>query len=486
MEENCWMKGVFRSRTQLIITPQKVFLSCSLDRSPLHVLSSTSNCIAICKYNILQTQPLLESLYQSPVYDHCHYPNVVQANCHITEEFSKDTSEDTSPQPLENSVYYMLNVAESFLTKYSFYEEETVWFRFSLSYPLERVYLQISNESSIEYSTEKHIRDAIDQMCADSKKEFIIFHSNFEYIHQPPPKRLTTTSSPSLNDSPDKNDTVDKMLSLPPPLFFDVLGTAPTLQGHLTSNTCVTVVLSEQQEGVTRFARTGTLEPKRPHTQIVHCDNGEDDDTFHKTLTSPAHLGSPIPNKLRSASLSSASDFRFDDSGLPELAELSDQPSSLPPPSLTSSKFSIEIRPVFEFKLQYHFILLPKHVALQFNIFNLHNVLIHAGASGPVHSSLSTKLDIVLTLNNCFISQEEEEGENLLLKEKKHIAIVRLYENEKELEQYISQKSLGRIYDTNDLNSAYIHPELFFYLFPETLSISQHRYLVEIEVGINA
>ena len=69
----------------------------------------------------------------------------------------------------------------------------------------------------------------------------------------------------------------------------------------------------------------------------------------------------------------------------------------------------------------------------------------------------------------------EKEGERM------HLAIAILYENEAELEKYVPPGVLGRKSDLSAHGSAFIHPSLLFFLFPETLS-STRKFFVNIRV----
>jgi len=88
-----------------------------------------------------------------------------------------------------------------------------------------------------------------------------------------------------------------------------------------------------------------------------------------------------------------------------------------------------------------------------------------------------TKLsDVTVTLHTNSVSSKSVTG-------RRHMAVVFLYEVEFELEQYIPPHSLGSEYDTAAMTMAYIHPQLLFFLFPETLSPSR-RFFIRMKVQI--
>ena len=133
-----------------------------------------------------------------------------------------------------------------------------------------------------------------------------------------------------------------------------------------------------------------------------------------------------------------------------------------------SDGYVIEVVSVPSFKLQSQYIVLPKETAIKHGIYHCQNVCIEAAEEGGKKGSVSSLSDVTIPL---FIDNEEGPGKRA------HMAIAFLYEDEFELEHYIPPQSLGMDYDTAALTLAYIHPQLLFFLFPETLSSSNHYYL---------
>lgn len=494
--EDVWLKGVIKCR-ESSLAPQRVLLSCSIEVPPL--ASSSFSCIAICKYGTLKTQPLLDGPYVEPDYDSVCYPNVVQVSCSVDRRSSVRKRDGSGS---EGDLCFSLYVSPSFLDTFSFFEDERVWFRSSNPTSLNKVYLSYAPSDSI---SEDLVKKSVTQLYSLSKHELVIFNQSFKYTYQPSPEEeflinehqdesgsstnelLPTTVSGSeipLTDSRNEmgGDYVDTATT--PYMVFDVLATTPIQQGYMSDKTEIVLIFDESE---TNFSRVDTLEAKGVSPGGNESEDDDEDDIFIEPMASPQRYGSNTPVKHRSASFSSASDFRYDDSSFQEPLGEETQPQSIPQ-TMGTSRFEIEVRPVDGFKLQYHFILLPKSHALQFNIYELHNVLVKALCSHPVQRQAPpTYRDLVIHLRNGLRGEEEEEEEedeeeHALCEEKKHITIVRLYENERDLEPFFPHTRLGHKLGGHALKIAYIHPELFFYFFPQTLPVNPRHYMIEIEV----
>lgn len=210
-------------------------------------------------------------------------------------------------------------------------------------------------------------------------------------------------------------------------LTFQVLECSPVLQGKITNNTVITLLPSPNTLSsdfqLSRHRRS-TREEGKAHADLAV----------------------------------SASDLRF----------LSEE-------EVTTEGYVIEVVSVASFKLQSQYIVLPKETAIKHGIYHCQNVLIEAAEEANRRSPVSNLSEVTVPL---FISNEDEKS----LSKRAHMAIAFLYEDEFELEHYIPPPSLGMDYDTSALTLAYIHPQLLFFLFPETLSPSVHYYL-HIKVG---
>lgn len=204
-------------------------------------------------------------------------------------------------------------------------------------------------------------------------------------------------------------------------LNFHVLECVPILQGKIVKATTVTFLPS-----LSTTSCIGQLSRRRRSTREERKGHGE--------------------------SAASASDLEF-----------------LNEEDVATEGYVIEVVSMGSFKLQSQYIVLPKETAIRHGIFHCQNVLLEAEeVNNRSHISSLSELTVPLFIDN--------EGDKAPAK-RTHMAIALLYEDEFELEHYISPPSLGMEYDTAALTLAYIHPQLLFFLFPETLSYSLHYYL---------
>lgn len=136
--------------------------------------------------------------------------------------------------------------------------------------------------------------------------------------------------------------------------------------------------------------------------------------------------------------------------------------------------YVIEAASVAALKLQSQYVVLPKETAIKHGIYHCQNVLIEAAEMSRKRTPVSGLADVTVPL---FVNNDCEP------EKRTHMAIAFLYEDECELEHYVPPSALGMDYDTTSLTLAYIHPQLLFFLFPETLSISV-RYHLLIKVSV--
>ena len=470
--ESLWTRGQFILNNNLLSTPRRVVICPSKEVRYLSHFSNVS-CIAICKRGCLQSRPVDKEAFQVPSYENCRYPNVILAECYLKDPLD-DSAQFGVIQYLPE-VYYSLHVCANFLQNYSFYENEIVWFRSSEPYPLDKIYLTLSSDNSLIHDTPNaSIQNTLSQIYQHCNDTTIIFHQRFKFLHQlstnnkqktPEEEFLLSNSSCSPSD-------------LLPPVVFDVLGTTPFLQGKLTSKTHIIVVSSSDS------SEESTVIESIEKTEDIEDD---DDDALYHDPSSSLQRYNSDSSRMRSVSLSSASDLKFEASG-PFEPPIEENPSmSLSQVPNQPSRLILEALPATShYRLQYHFILLPKEQARQFHMFDLQNVLIKTYSASPAHSRTHSIKDMVIQLNNDLVKRKEEEQQRdawMGWSMRKHLAIVRVYDNERELETLLPQLSLGRSYTVNELSAAYLHPELFFTLFPETLSLTSRRYLIEIEVS---
>lgn len=204
-------------------------------------------------------------------------------------------------------------------------------------------------------------------------------------------------------------------------LSLQVLECSPVLQGRITKDTVITFL---------------------PPSDILSCDS-----RISRRCKSTREEG-----RVHVESAASASDLHF-------LNVANSGPESC----------VIEAVSVGSFKLQSQYIVLPKETAIKYGIYHCQNVWIEAAEESNKRPSAYSLSDVTVPL---FTSNDDRE-----LVKRTHMVIAFLYEDECELEQYIPPTSLGMDYDTASLTLAYIHPQLLFFLFPETLSHSAHYHL---------
>ena len=145
--------------------------------------------------------------------------------------------------------------------------------------------------------------------------------------------------------------------------------------------------------------------------------------------------------------------------------------SSLGEEESERDEYVIEVVSVASFKLQSQYIVLPKETAKKHGIHHCQNVMIEAAPQKTGKKRATPTLSDV-TVPLCIT-----DGCGHPLGKQSHMVIAFLYEDEFELERYIPPSSLGLDYDTSALTLAYIHPQLLFFLFPETLSPTLCYYL---------
>lgn len=113
------------------------------------------------------------------------------------------------------------------------------------------------------------------------------------------------------------------------------------------------------------------------------------------------------------------------------------------------------------FPLQNHFVVLPRETAQQYHIQHCQNIWI--SPASPSQTSLLKRKQSVIHLVS-------GDGQG---RTRTHMAIALLYEDTQQLERYIPPLQFGQRFFSASLRLAYVHPELLYYLFPETLSPSR-------------
>ena len=522
-KEGVWVKGQFKKRN--VSSPRCAFLW-STSQAEFWFMQDT-NCIAICKMSCLQTRSIEDGSYETSTLDYCKYPNSILSECSIIPDpiEKEDQRPDLTETNQEPDACHYLYVNEDYLKNYTFFDEEVVWIRVQKPFPLERVVLRPSDNCSPELTTDHQLHTILSQLSEQCLHHVILVQRDFEFLHQVSSSAAETVATPSLSEEAlFYNDVSGEWClsgdDLPPPASFDVLDTTPLLQGRITSRTNIIIIPPIRTSAATEDGSTPTLtrreeERQHPCPSPDSSSSSEDNNTFEKDGMLIRSGG------FRLESLSSASDIRIvddeeDDSVVQEKPllplEVTSESHTTPyvfpsrppyspsasaefaasygsnsygtPPSLSTSdppQFIIEVRSAPGYRLHYHFVLLPRQLAMRYDIYGLQNVLITTISAGPAHRGDHTQTaDMVIPLNNDLGRGRESLKERR--KTRQHLAIVNVYDTPEDLESYVPQIMLGRRYQSEDLLVAYLHPEMLFGLFPETLSTSPRRYVVKIEV----
>ena len=131
---------------------------------------------------------------------------------------------------------------------------------------------------------------------------------------------------------------------------------------------------------------------------------------------------------------------------------------------VSTGDYVIEAITMSNFPLQNHFVILPKDGARRYSIQHCQNIWV--SPSSPLRGTLS-KRKSVIQLDSGRGGGEERE------RERTHMAIALLYEDTQQLERYLPPREFGQRQISADLGLAYLHPELLYYLYPETISPSR-------------
>jgi peroxin-6 len=323
-----------------------------------------------------------------------------------------------------------------------------------VAFPIEKIILKLSSESA---ASETIVKKTVLSLVQNADQNLTIFQKDFRFLYQRPSNK--------------KED-------IPPLLIFDVVGITPTLQGRLTSSTDVRLITFPSQTSSNPDVSNTTGGVSLGHDLLPEDDDTFEDDIVIKPPTIPR-------TKQRSVSLSSASDFRLEDSGMYDNAGGSDIPPTSLDHSILNPRLILKAHPVSGMTIPFHFIIIPKKQAQNYNMFDLHHVIVKTFTGDHPQSSRNHgNDDIIVPLNNELRRQKGNMlRRNSLIgcSERQHLAVIRLYDNALELEMFIEQFRLNVPYQCSDFDTAYLHPELFFYLFPKTLSIAPRKYFIEIE-----
>ena len=131
---------------------------------------------------------------------------------------------------------------------------------------------------------------------------------------------------------------------------------------------------------------------------------------------------------------------------------------------LATGEYTIEAVTLNNFPLQNHFVVLPKESARRYSIQHCQNIWI--SPSSPLRNTLSKRKSVIQLDSSGGGGEEREKGHT-------HMAIALLYEDTQQLERYLPPREFGQRHLSADLGLAYVHPELLYYLYPETISPSR-------------
>ncbi len=482
--DGVWVKAQFIVNKRLQTMPRCLFLQDVLKPTDSNLLALdhiTVSCIAICEKACLPSL-MYDDVNNGSTINPCSYRTTVIAEVQpATDDLLDDSGNNSglssSVPPHEN---YLLFACEQFLDNFGFYNKEIVWISVIRPLPLNKVIIC----PTINNYTDQDVVELITQIYNQCQLNPIIVNTGYQYLHQPEPFEGSygTPESPTNDDDAplswmDNGDTPSDT-SLAPPIPYNVLETTPTLQGCITIDTSIVIV---------------PYQATPPHyEEVVNSNNssgGENDNLFDPSTTPPTYMTPPTYLTYSRLRAISASDIQIEDSGHIDMSPfVEDQPISLPSAIVTtppeSLSFIIEARIGEIFPLLHHYVLLPKGIARKHNIWELQNILISCSSAKTIASN-DPITRTVITLNNELKHERSDESQTIIGDiTHKRLAIARLYETIDELQSLVPRLLLGRGYKRNDLNVAYIHPELLFNLCPETLCVKYRQYYVTIEVCV--
>ena len=471
--DGVWIKAQFVTHS---CPPRCVYLQDTVKDSGLVSSDGGISCIAICKRACFYPTSSDDiNYYKGSAVSNCNYRTTVIAEIQSATDDVLDYSRSSFGLPMSRSVLppqdnYLLFACEQFLDNFGFYNKEVVWVSSIKPLPLNKV---IISPTGGNY-TDDDITELITQMYNQCQLSLILANTGYQYLHQSDagicstPESLADATEDDSSPPWMPNDDCSSDSSIVPPVPYNILETTPTLQGYITTDTTIAVV--PYQSPVPRY-------------EVVSSNSspsgGDSDELFDASSTPPSYL---TYSRLRAIS---ASDIQIEDSGQIDMSPfVEDQSISLPttiPGVPESQSFVIEARLGEGFQLLHHYVILPKAIARKHNIWELQNILISCSSART--NATDPIMRTIITLNN-ELKHERDESVAIGNATHKRLAIVRLYETADELQTLVPRVLLGHGYNQDDLNVAYLHPELLFNLFTETLSVKRRQYFVSIEVGV--
>ena len=440
--DEIWQLAVLREKTS------------QQQRDPLVVLvpnkSFSSSAISICKQNVLGTYDTINDymrengVLKSSSIDKCRFPQVVTVpvDCESAEEVARDplpSAAEVSQRSHQIPVSLYLSVSREFLEVYSFFDSELVWFRPTQPYPLDKVAL-VPTRSTAQCTTE-HLLQFVTQLYAKVRASPpcpVIVHTSFDYYH-------------SFVADAETNVDNDSAMGVNHIMTFHVMETLPHRQGSITEKTKVTLLPPYKPTNSPQpsLLKPLSLKAKRRRYSRTHEieDSGSGGDT------------EVMLHRIKSNSAS----------------ELEQTPDV----SLCDNVFNIPVVTVADFKLLPHFIVMPKDLATTSSIFPYQHVIVTAvKKSYPM--DVEDLADVVLPLT---IPTQNAQSPDSSTEEddRSHYAIAVPYDGMAELERYVPRPSHN--WDHGRGESAFVHPEMLFFLYPETLAVSRDcPYRVNVSV----
>ena len=439
--------------------------------------------ISLCKQHLLGTYQF-HNEYSSPSPDigcelnavnqsKCKFPAVVVVSVSDTQQVpdqleQADLNVDVIAGLPERVSPDVLFASQYFLENYGFNKKEVIWYRHITPLPLDRVMLSACDgHKATEQLMLTCPGKVVGQIYEKSHNECVTVQQDFNFAMKVTLPHALAESLPHFASTPIVE--CDDESSPPSPtdayckgeVNFKILECSPVLQGKITEQTTIAFLPpnEEEEEEENFYEMNEEVELRLIETsgESLHADD------------------SVLTFRGRSESNASASDFRNED--------IKDEIEAIKFVGSRDNKYIIEAVPISEFKLQSHCVVLPKQSAAPHGIYGCQQVWVSSTIKeipGSPRKRRSPLRDLIVPLVNLEIKERYTEGTE---KEPKHLAMVFLYEDEFQLEKHVPLPSLEKEYSSEDLTRAYIHPELLFYLYPETLSPSR-RYFLQIEVSI--
>ena len=454
-----------------------------LQESPLRVLACPApsnsfsldegDAIAICKQHLLGTYEHANEYTTSGVgsegYEleesqlkHCKYPSVAIAAAEVLDTSVEELSDQLDVDLTTFTVCIglsrpvtatLLLVSRHFLKVYGLFSQESVWFRRFTPVPLNQVTLVPVLEGTATMS-EQQIEESVQELYIHCQRKTITTQQGFNLVFQ-----VRRSSSGESSMDFDSNCAEDYVTT------FAVVEASPVLQGKITDQTVITVLPPDPP------CPSSPSKPKRRVSGKKVSKTPVREDSDGEMYFDAEDV---VGNWRRAGSGASASDFPHEPSSLV---------LSLPE---SSGDYHTQVTAVGDFRLQGQYIVLPKDAATRHSVYHCQTVWVCAAREEERSNRALSNLVLPLHCGPCVVEKEKEEGEEGEEEEEEegermHLAVAILYENESELEKYVPPAALGGPSDRSAQGHAFIHPNLLFFLFPETLS-STRKFFVTIKV----